>query len=144
MKPKILKQQGLAFFQLSSHLFSFGSNAIGAESYVLFGSQLLVQKHAESLGHRLETHPGIGFSSLWPSDSACFRSEEHTSELQSHVNLVCRLLLEKKKTARLGLQSIQVGVLRELQPRDPHAADVHQRFRRVAAERAAQRRATAG
>src|SRR5690242_20795201 len=26
------------------------------------------------------------------------RSEEHTSELQSHVNLVCRLLLEKKNT----------------------------------------------
>src|SRR5438477_11373859 len=25
------------------------------------------------------------------------RSEEHTSELQSHINLVCRLLLEKKK-----------------------------------------------
>src|SRR4051812_49801807 len=28
---------------------------------------------------------------------ALARSEEHTSELQSHVNLVCRLLLEKKK-----------------------------------------------
>src|SRR5690242_21210053 len=27
------------------------------------------------------------------------RSEEHTSELQSHVNLVCRLLLEKKNHA---------------------------------------------
>src|SRR5260370_19285941 len=27
----------------------------------------------------------------------CARSEEHTSELQSHLNLVCRLLLEKKK-----------------------------------------------
>src|SRR5260370_22656973 len=27
----------------------------------------------------------------------CIRSEEHTSELQSHLNLVCRLLLEKKK-----------------------------------------------
>src|SRR5260370_2901442 len=27
------------------------------------------------------------------------RSEEHTSELQSHLNLVCRLLLEKKKTS---------------------------------------------
>src|SRR5260370_28583152 len=26
------------------------------------------------------------------------RSEEHTSELQSHLNLVCRLLLEKKNT----------------------------------------------
>src|SRR5690242_17459796 len=34
------------------------------------------------------------------------RSEEHTSELQSHVNLVCRLLLEKKKSlARSGLAS---------------------------------------
>src|SRR5690242_21109518 len=30
-------------------------------------------------------------------DHAGARSEEHTSELQSHVNLVCRLLLEKKK-----------------------------------------------
>src|SRR5260370_32696309 len=30
-----------------------------------------------------------------PSKSPC-RSEEHTSELQSHLNLVCRLLLEKK------------------------------------------------
>src|SRR5260370_5076752 len=28
------------------------------------------------------------------------RSEEHTSELQSHLNLVCRLLLEKKKQNR--------------------------------------------
>src|SRR5260370_25527386 len=28
------------------------------------------------------------------------RSEEHTSELQSHLNLVCRLLLEKKKNNR--------------------------------------------
>src|SRR5256885_7343389 len=28
---------------------------------------------------------------------SCFRSEEHTSELQSPCNLVCRLLLEKKK-----------------------------------------------
>src|SRR5690242_4514015 len=30
-------------------------------------------------------------------DLMLYRSEEHTSELQSHVNLVCRLLLEKKK-----------------------------------------------
>src|SRR5260370_29562677 len=28
------------------------------------------------------------------------RSEEHTSELQSHLNLVCRLLLEKKKNKK--------------------------------------------
>src|SRR5438477_9779857 len=34
---------------------------------------------------------------LFGCESAEIRSEEHTSELQSHVNLVCRLLLEKKK-----------------------------------------------
>src|SRR5882762_4477104 len=31
----------------------------------------------------------------------CSRSEEHTSELQSHLNLVCRLLLEKKKKKKI-------------------------------------------
>src|SRR5882762_10652387 len=31
------------------------------------------------------------------------RSEEHTSELQSHLNLVCRLLLEKKKRPDIGI-----------------------------------------
>src|SRR5256885_6700002 len=35
------------------------------------------------------------------------RSEEHTSELQSPCNLVCRLLLEKKKTSTLFLIDIQ-------------------------------------
>src|SRR5260370_27331062 len=34
--------------------------------------------------------------------SVTARSEEHTSELQSHLNLVCRLLLEKKKIFRLA------------------------------------------
>src|SRR5260370_4863062 len=33
----------------------------------------------------------------WPGLTSIYRSEEHTSELQSHLNLVCRLLLEKKK-----------------------------------------------
>src|SRR5688500_19993819 len=33
---------------------------------------------------------------------AAARSEEHTSELQSPCNLVCRLLLEKKKDIKLG------------------------------------------
>src|SRR5438477_7159428 len=35
------------------------------------------------------------------------RSEEHTSELQSHVNLVCRLLLEKKKHRRPRYETIE-------------------------------------
>src|SRR5437667_4957320 len=33
----------------------------------------------------------------WPGARQSARSEEHTSELQSHHDLVCRLLLEKKK-----------------------------------------------
>src|SRR3954462_4594165 len=32
----------------------------------------------------------------------CARSEEHTSELQSHDNLVCRLLLEKRQLVTMG------------------------------------------
>src|SRR5690242_11341421 len=40
-----------------------------------------------------------GWSGVLPRNSAT-RSEEHTSELQSHVDLVCRLLLEKKKRKR--------------------------------------------
>src|SRR5260370_21955889 len=36
----------------------------------------------------------------WALANRGTRSEEHTSELQSHLNLVCRLLLEKKKKPR--------------------------------------------
>src|SRR2546426_8562246 len=36
------------------------------------------------------------------SGKECRRSEEHTSELQSPCNLVCRLLLEKKKNEIIG------------------------------------------
>src|SRR5262249_62375288 len=39
------------------------------------------------------------------------RSEEHTSELQSLTNLVCRLLLEKKKKLDSGLRSPFVGLV---------------------------------
>src|SRR5690242_21172393 len=44
------------------------------------------------------------------------RSEEHTSELQSHVNLVCRLLLEKKKKKiyTLLLCLLPSNILKEL------------------------------
>src|SRR2546427_2279359 len=36
------------------------------------------------------------------TEAAGLRSEEHTSELQSQSNLVCRLLLEKKKKRNIG------------------------------------------
>src|SRR5256885_6407626 len=48
---------------------------------------------AAARAHRAEAEPDPGQDRL-----AADRSEEHTSELQSPCNLVCRLLLEKKKT----------------------------------------------
>src|SRR2546422_4531636 len=39
---------------------------------------------------------------------AFYRSEEHTSELQSRLHLVCRLLLEKKKLNSLSLSEVEV------------------------------------
>src|SRR5258708_25354221 len=41
--------------------------------------------------------PQLSVIGLRPTASSSFRSEEHTSELQSPDHLVCRLLLEKKK-----------------------------------------------
>src|SRR2546422_5899799 len=49
----------------------------------------------EALGH---SDPLVGVS------RAMDRSEEHTSELQSRLHLVCRLLLEKKKTRNILTQ----------------------------------------
>src|SRR5260370_25943123 len=50
------------------------------------------------------------------------RSEEHTSELQSHLNLVCRLLLEKKKKPNTKDDSKAPGSRLRLQDRPtPHA-----------------------
>src|SRR2546430_6002862 len=59
-------------------------------------------------GDWLFSHPGCRWASPLDAASAVLahraqaadRSEEHTSELQSQSNLVCRLLLEKKKERR--------------------------------------------
>src|SRR2546425_8890866 len=48
-------------------------------------------------GYRELLHAGARISSRYPP-RVKIRSEEHTSELQSLAYLVCRLLLEKKKT----------------------------------------------
>src|SRR5260370_5670075 len=48
-----------------------------------FGKRRLLRFHKLLVGRHFRRPP--------------HRSEEHTSELQSHLNLVCRLLLEKKK-----------------------------------------------
>src|SRR5260370_30622225 len=55
------------------------------------------RSHADALHRGLRTCHAV----MRPRETYSrntMRSEEHTSELQSHLNLVCRLLLEKKKT----------------------------------------------
>src|SRR3989475_12260007 len=61
------------------------------------------QAKVERLFKAPDSHPNAleaAPDGLWIGDQVSeriFRSEEHTSELQSQSNLVCRLLLEKKK-----------------------------------------------
>src|SRR2546430_6427855 len=56
-------------------------------------------RHArENAPHELRVIVFLGRSAGVADDDEVVRSEEHTSELQSQSNLVCRLLLEKKKT----------------------------------------------
>src|SRR5438270_2143026 len=50
---------------------------------------------------------------LWQLHGPEYRSEEHTSELQSQSNLVCRLLLEKKNhvwKSTIGVHNVRVDV----------------------------------
>src|SRR5438034_2289369 len=64
----------------------------GQEEFLTMRERLLL-----SVGFRAErssANGDIGHYFLYPKAAA--RSEEHTSELQSHSDLVCRLLLEKK------------------------------------------------
>src|SRR2546430_10438521 len=51
-----------------------------------------LEKLQKFRGHYFNWHDTRTLLPMWPQ-----RSEEHTSELQSQSNLVCRLLLEKKK-----------------------------------------------
>src|SRR3989442_11966255 len=56
---------------------------------------------SSSIAANCEAFPGTAppHSATSTRHFSQFRSEEHTSELQSRPHLVCRLLLEKKKTA---------------------------------------------
>src|SRR5260221_5079503 len=58
-------------------------------------ARLIGQRLSEKLGQQfvIENKPGAGNNIGTEA-----RSEEHTSELQSHSDLVCRLLLEEKKS----------------------------------------------
>src|SRR5207237_10928674 len=59
----------------------------------IFGDDACFQFGGGTLGHPWGNAAGAHANR--EALEACVRSEEHTSELQSHLNLVCRLLLEK-------------------------------------------------
>src|SRR2546430_7578740 len=68
-----------------------------------FGKGVIgVDTHAHRVGVRGGVRPAEGITA--PGLTVGRRSEEHTSELQSQSNLVCRLLLEKKKPSLLRVQ----------------------------------------
>src|SRR3712207_6962818 len=76
----------------------------------LFRSAAVAQRHAARQRRRpLADHPDdvrvapVEAGRDQPADLRHVRSEEHTSELQSRQYLVCRLLLEKKKSSPTGL-----------------------------------------
>src|SRR5207237_10573733 len=69
-----------------------------------FGFPIVVHPHDADTVYVMPLEPATrscpgGAPAVWRSENGgeSWRSEEHTSELQSHLNLVCRLLLEKKK-----------------------------------------------
>src|SRR2546422_7815541 len=78
-----------------SHLLGAVQRHRGKELAVgQLGEAELRPAHADGLLHVVVPGRDVG------------RSEEHTSELQSRLHLVCRLLLEKKKSRHLHVSSI--------------------------------------
>src|SRR5260221_8387604 len=73
-----------------------------AERPVIHGAVLVFGELPQILDVNLNQTRFAGFA------HNAVRSEEHTSELQSHSDLVCRLLLEKKKTHVRTLRARQV------------------------------------
>src|SRR5215475_15917927 len=78
--------------------------------------------------YTLSLHDALPISCCWScrcarccsASPACPRSEEHTSELQSRENLVCRLLLEKKKKQQKDKTAPTQKQYRENIPTDKH------------------------
>src|SRR5260221_6587255 len=79
--------------QLTSFFFFFFNDTATTEIYTLSLHDALPICWARGMLAGM----GLLLDSFWRATAYC-RSEEHTSELQSHSDLVCRLLLEKKKT----------------------------------------------
>src|SRR5260370_9423728 len=75
----------------------------------IYGEVVERSANHDHIGRQELAHQGFGDGVLcalgFRRGGLAGRSEEHTSELQSHLNLVCRLLLEKKKNNESDLLS---------------------------------------
>src|SRR2546426_3672762 len=91
----------------------------------LFPYTTLFRSPCAGLRPRHGTHGDGGHFTAAPDTMVMFfaeRSEEHTSELQSPCNLVCRLLLEKKKrkqTIRVANRRIPMNRMQQPTSTDP-------------------------
>src|SRR5258705_8211755 len=93
----------------------------------LFPYTTLFRSPARAPCPRPQRPPVVGLAKL---ALIAQRSEEHTSELQSLRHLVCRLLLEKKKTEQLDFSHPSPIILCPAPPPIlPHAASTHRRSR---------------
>src|SRR2546426_8661739 len=87
------RRRGVIFFLLAN-VFAF---ALCACIWALFWYGDFFTPAARAIWGFLAAHSGWTVGAALSPLFAALRSEEHTSELQSPCNLVCRLLLEKKK-----------------------------------------------
>src|SRR2546430_13656793 len=90
---------------LGDWLFFFFNDTATTEIYTLSLHDALPIYAASAYRRQIAASPDCR---PWrrPCHNNHLRSEEHTSELQSQSNLVCRLLLEKKKSFATRLQSV--------------------------------------
>src|SRR2546430_8060214 len=93
---------------LSKYFFFFFNDTATTEIYTLSLHDALPIFRQRP--HQLQPVIPCLFVTVTSSASLGPRSEEHTSELQSQSNLVCRLLLEKKKTIQTT-NTLLTGVL---------------------------------
>src|SRR5438034_5028125 len=103
---------------VASTVFFFINHTATPEIYTLSLHDALPISAASRSAARpcsVRSAPSPSRGAPWWKNTA--RSEEHTSELQSHSDLVCRLLLEKKKKMKNDIQSTNVQAQTE-HPRD--------------------------
>src|SRR2546430_4011562 len=97
----LLKVGRPATIRVNGELLSLESAPLKPEELKSLAEQIMTPRQVKEFAEHKEADFAIGVPGVGRFRTNVYqqrRSEEHTSELQSQSNLVCRLLLEKKKT----------------------------------------------